>query len=216
MADMEKDEVKTTGERIRELRRDLRLSQAELADQLGVGKTTISNYEVDYGLPSAENIKRLAELFDVNIDYLLGETEFKDRFINFIKGRKIPVFDIQNISEIVNNELSKIEGYLELPDCFNLRSGDFFSIRCADNSMDKAKLEKNNHIIIKRGEDVTDGKCGVVVVDDKIVIRRIYQFDNIITLVPDSSDPGYVPAQYKMGDIRILGRVIKALVDIDA
>lgn len=58
--------------RIKELRKQSRLSQQALADQIGVFRNTISNWETGYSQISLENAKKVAEYFEVTIDYLLG------------------------------------------------------------------------------------------------------------------------------------------------
>ena len=63
---------KQTQNRIRELRKKGRLSQQTLADQIGVVRNTISNWETGYSQISLENAKKVAEYFGVTIEYLLG------------------------------------------------------------------------------------------------------------------------------------------------
>lgn len=63
---------KQTQNRIRGLRKKARLSQQALADQIGVFRNTISNWETGYSQISLENAKNVAEYFGVTIDYLLG------------------------------------------------------------------------------------------------------------------------------------------------
>jgi XRE family transcriptional regulator len=61
-----------TQNRIKELRKQARLSQQTLADQIGVFRNTISNWETGYSQISLENAKKVAEYFGVTIEYLLG------------------------------------------------------------------------------------------------------------------------------------------------
>ncbi|MHA3041906.1 helix-turn-helix transcriptional regulator [Streptococcus sp. 517s] len=68
---------KQTQNRIRELRKKARLSQQALADQIGVFRNTISNWETGYSQISLENAKNVAEYFGVTIDYLLGSESDK-------------------------------------------------------------------------------------------------------------------------------------------
>lgn len=58
-------------EKIKYLRLQDGLSQQELADVLGVQKSTISNWESNHSVPSYEKLKELAEYFSVSLDYLL-------------------------------------------------------------------------------------------------------------------------------------------------
>ncbi|HEV6204674.1 TPA: helix-turn-helix transcriptional regulator [Streptococcus pneumoniae] len=62
---------KQTQNRIRELRKKAKLSQQSLADQIGVFRNTISNWETGYSQISLENAKKVAEYFGVTIEYLL-------------------------------------------------------------------------------------------------------------------------------------------------
>lgn len=59
-------------QRIRELRLSKRMSQVELAKLLGVSKQSVSNWENDNIQPSIEMLMKLAEVFSVPTDYLLG------------------------------------------------------------------------------------------------------------------------------------------------
>jgi transcriptional regulator with XRE-family HTH domain len=52
-------------------------SRKEIADYLGVSLTTISYYETGVNYPAVEILLKLADLYDVSIDYLLGRTEEK-------------------------------------------------------------------------------------------------------------------------------------------
>lgn len=60
------------GDRLRELRKQKGLSQIELADIVGVSKSSISGYEKETRSPKDETIMDFIELFNVTSDYLLG------------------------------------------------------------------------------------------------------------------------------------------------
>ncbi len=60
------------GPRINELRLAYGWNQVQLAEKLNVSKQTISNWENDNIQPSIEMLVRLAKLFNVSTDYLLG------------------------------------------------------------------------------------------------------------------------------------------------
>lgn len=59
-------------ERIRALRQAAGLTQVSLAKELGVTKQSVSNWENDNIQPSIDMLVRLARLFGVSTDYLLG------------------------------------------------------------------------------------------------------------------------------------------------
>lgn len=59
--------------RLRELRMSKGLSQGDLASKLGVSKSRISMYEVGSRQPDFEMLEKIADYFNVDIDYLLGK-----------------------------------------------------------------------------------------------------------------------------------------------
>lgn len=64
------------GDRIKELRCELGLSQTQLASKIGVSKQCISNWENENIIPSVEMIIALCRYFNVSPDFIL---EFSDR-----------------------------------------------------------------------------------------------------------------------------------------
>lgn len=62
------------GTRLRELRNRTKLSQQELANIIGVSKSSINMYERGEREPSVDTLGAFADFFDVQIDYLLGKT----------------------------------------------------------------------------------------------------------------------------------------------
>lgn len=60
------------GSRLRNLRRDLGLSQESLANALGIGNRQIWRYENEETQPSGEMVANLARVLGTSSDYLLG------------------------------------------------------------------------------------------------------------------------------------------------
>lgn len=61
------------GERIVALRKENNWSQSDLAKAVGVSRVIIGKYERDDASPSIDIAKRIADAFDVTLDYLVGE-----------------------------------------------------------------------------------------------------------------------------------------------
>lgn len=61
-------------ERLKQRRRQLKLTQEELAEKVHTTKQTISNYESGYSKPPNETLKELATHLNASTDYLLGIT----------------------------------------------------------------------------------------------------------------------------------------------
>ena len=66
--------------RIRDLREDADMNQTKIAKILGMSQTGYSKYETgENDIPTAILIK-LARFYQTSIDYLLGETDVKERY----------------------------------------------------------------------------------------------------------------------------------------
>ena len=57
------------------LRTSSKLTQAEMAEKLGISRSTIGMYETGAREPDFETLEKIADFFNVDIDYLLGRTE---------------------------------------------------------------------------------------------------------------------------------------------
>ncbi|WP_368490794.1 helix-turn-helix domain-containing protein [Clostridium sp. BJN0013] len=68
------------GNRIRILREEKSISQLELAKILNIANTTLSQYESGKRIPSDSIKKKIADYFNVSIDYLLGRTDVKNSY----------------------------------------------------------------------------------------------------------------------------------------
>lgn len=66
--------------RIRNLREDNELTQREIAEKLYIAKKTYERYENNERIPSIDFMIRLADFYNVSIDYLCGRTDKKEVF----------------------------------------------------------------------------------------------------------------------------------------
>ena len=67
------------GRKLRELRQARELNQRQVAERIGVTASVISAYENNIRQPSYSSLIKLASLFDVSADYLLGISENRVR-----------------------------------------------------------------------------------------------------------------------------------------
>ena len=88
------------GKRIQQLREESNMLQAELAENLGLGRTTISNYEHAYSSPDLETLTAIAQLFHVSTDFLLGISNNRSNFSDTNKEQ----VKVLNYYERLNSE----------------------------------------------------------------------------------------------------------------
>lgn len=100
--------------KIRELREDNDLSQKEIAKILSCTQTAYSNWEIGKRIVPIEVLLKLADYYNVTVDYLLGREEKKTiQSHNQIKGNN-------NIIGNNNNVIGKSEKELTQSDISNL------------------------------------------------------------------------------------------------
>ncbi len=72
--------IKSTIERIRELREDNDLRQIDIANLLGTTQQVYSRYEKGINEIPLRHLITLARFYKVSMDYIVGETDQKERF----------------------------------------------------------------------------------------------------------------------------------------
>lgn len=77
------------GKRIASLRNEKNITQEYLSNILDVLRATIAMYETDKREPDNTNLNKLADYFNVSIDYLLGRTDSTQLYE--LKDEQIPV-----------------------------------------------------------------------------------------------------------------------------
>lgn len=64
------------GDKLRSLRTSKKLSLKQVSERLGISVSALSEYELDAKSPSYKNLAKLARLYHVSCDYLIGSGEF--------------------------------------------------------------------------------------------------------------------------------------------
>lgn len=98
------------GDRITQLRKQKGWSQTELAKKIGASREAIGKYERNEAVPSVETAKKIADAFEVTLDYLVNE----DGNLSFDKKtvkrlRDIELLDDKNKEHV----LALLDAFLE-------------------------------------------------------------------------------------------------------
>lgn len=84
----------STATKIRELRKQRRLSQTDLAKQIHVSQATVTSWETGRADPSSSALNALADFFGVSSDYLLGRTDQPTSNNELTKNQKLIAYSI--------------------------------------------------------------------------------------------------------------------------
>lgn len=85
------------GKKLRDAREVKGFSQAELARQISSHHSIIGKYERDEVKPTVDVIKKLADVLDTTISFLMGETENQDVFKDPVMFKRMA--DIESLPE---------------------------------------------------------------------------------------------------------------------
>ena len=106
-------------ERLKQLRQEADLSQAEFAKQIGTSKSSVNMYERGEREPGLEMLENIADLFNVDMDYLLGKSQTANMALSN-KEKSTPQTErdvlkqkiIELLSQLTDDELKEAARYL--------------------------------------------------------------------------------------------------------
>ncbi|CAI3547727.1 helix-turn-helix domain-containing protein [Clostridium neonatale] len=107
----------TFSERLRELRKENRITQQELADKFFITKSAVSKYENGVNTPENKLLQDLADYFNVSIDYLLGRTNNNSTKVEYgINDKAKEILEVIKKAgvDLENIDYTKLEQLLKL------------------------------------------------------------------------------------------------------
>ena len=195
------------------LRKERGLSQKEVAKRLNIAQNTLSNYELGNRSIDNDLLIKLAELFQVSTDYLLGIGQYNKNQPPqpSTKGSKwIPV-----LGEVIAGQpVEAIEEILDWEEISAdmVKSGEYFALQIKGDSRDTRIIEKDV-VIVKIQSDVENGEIAIVRVNgDAATCKQFSKHDKGISLVSFNSK--YPPMFYPSDDVKklpitIIGKVVE-------
>lgn len=104
---------------LKQLREENKLSQKDIANYLGITRQAVASYELAKREPDYDVLKKLADYFDVSIDYLLGRANCRD--VNAITiGKNIDLIRGSLTYKELSEDISVRLGALIFPDMLEL------------------------------------------------------------------------------------------------
>lgn len=193
----------SVGNRLRHLRSLSGKTQGELAKQLYVTASSIGMYERDERTPSTDVLKKYSQLFDVSLDYILGNErpiEGQDYITINVYGSIPAGIPIEAIEEITDTEDLSLKEYD--------KNKTYLGLKVDGDSMYPKYLDGDTVIIEKTPDCETGTDAAVYVNGYEATLKTVIKNENgTITLKP--INPTYSPTTYGEGDdpVRILGIV---------
>ena len=181
-------------------------TQQELADYIGVNKSTVSNWVNGVRTPRMDKVDMMAQFFNVDRFEILD-----DRNKSYGKQAvSIPVYarvaagiPLEASEEIVDRE--------EIPEKWT-ELGDYYGLRIRGDSM-QPRIEEGDVVIVRKQSTADDGQTVIALVNgNDAVCKKLKVYKDGIALV--SNNPMYPPMYFSASDtqdipVRIIGRVVE-------
>ena len=213
----------TFAERLKSLRREKGWSQQRLADELKLSKSSVNMYERGEREPGFETMETIAEMFNVDMNYLYGRTDIKiadpivavqptattsrpipPGFEPMPKMKKIPLIGSIACGEPITAE-QNIEKMVDVPE--NIRCD--FSLTCHGDSMVDAGIHDKDVVYIRIQPEVENGEIAAVRIGEEATLKRVYYSSGTLTLMP--ANVAYAPMVYTgpaLNDVHIEGKAV--------
>lgn len=189
--------------KIKQLRTEKGLSQAKLAERLNVHQTAVSQWEKGRTMPDIEIAQRMAELFNVTLDYLLGRDTSPSANSNAIR---VPVYGIIPAG-IPMEAIEEVIDYEEL-DKSSWGNKDYFALKIKGSSMQPNYLDGDIVIFEKTCSCNSHDDCAVMINGDDATFKRVEKNENGIMLKalnPEYATLFYTNEQVENLPVRIIG-----------
>lgn len=192
--------------RLREARKAKGLTQVEVSRIIGISQNGYSDWETGKNRVDARSLGRLAELYGVTVNYLLGIDENDAP----AKGVRIPVLG-SVAAGIPIEAIQDIVDYEEI-DTDMAAAGEYFGLRIKGSSMEP-RIREGDVVIVRRQEEAETGDTVVVLVNgDSATVKRIKIEPNGIALIPNNpayDTRFYSAAEVELLPVRIIGKVVE-------
>lgn len=194
----------STGKRIANLREEYGWKQYELAQKMDLNPAALNKIENGKRSIKEEEISKVAQIFGISTDTLLGVNTPRP-------GNRIPI-----LGTVVAGQpayaAENIVGWEEVTDKMSMQ-GKLFALKVKGSSMEP-EFKEGDIVIVREQPDIESGDIAVVLINgDEATLKKVKKDPNGLFLYA-FNQAVYEPHFYSNNDIetlpvRIVGRVIE-------
>lgn len=196
--------------KIKELRLSRGMTLEQVADIVGVGKSTVRKWETGMiANMRRDKIASLAQALGTSPEYLMG-------WSNEIRVSNLFKIEAKDHRMILNTACDKSEDMRLYTEAGADINADF-CIKMEDDSMTGARIFEGDIVFVRRQDDVNDGEIAAVLIGDKVTLGRVYYDREAGILSLFSENPKYKAMRFGENEscnVKILGKAIAFQSDI--
>ena len=188
---------------IKEIRKELGLTQAEFASMFGVHQTAVSQWENGRTSPDNESLKILAGVLGVSVGTLIGGEDIGSTVLVPVLGYVRAGIPMEAVEDILD--------YEEISADMASR-GEYFGLKIKGDSM-FPMFQSGDTVIVRRQPDAESGEIAVVLVNgNDATVKKLIKKDTSIVLVSENS--AYEPMIFSKSEIEslpvtVIGKVVE-------
>ena len=212
----------TFKERLKALRTEKGWSQQRLADELEISKSSVNMYERGEREPSFETMEAIADIFNVDMDYLYGRTDVKianpitpakptipPGFLPMPEMAQVPLVGRIACGTPITAE-QNVEQIVSIPAAWRAT----FTLMCKGDSM-APRIQDGDLVAIRKQPEVENGEIAAVRIGEEATLKHVYRRDGFLELRPEN--PKYesiILIGEKMAEATIEGKVVGLCRDV--
>ena len=174
-------------------------------------------YETGGREPDFEMMEAIADIFNVDMDYLMGRSQVERKhpitppnseippgFEPMPKMKKVPLIGATACGDPIT-AMENREGEIDVPEDFRCD----FALRCKGNSMIGAGIHDGDAVYIRIQPEVENGQIAAVRIGDEATLKRVYLHTDYIELRPENPDyESIIRRREEMNDVHIEGKAV--------
>ena len=196
--------------RLKEIRKQKKMTLEDLARKLGTSRQTIHRYEngTITNIPP-EKIELLAEALGTTPSELMGwDNALYERFNNImpVASKMVPLLGEIACGEPIYAE----EKYGSFMAADSGLDADF-CLKAHGDSMTGARIYDGDIVFIRSQNAVDNGEIAAVIINDEATLKRVYFYPEESKLILSPENPRYAPLVYmndELNQIKILGKAV--------
>ena len=217
-------------DRIVSLRNEKNITQSQLAEELNISPSAIGMYEQGRRKPSYELLEEICDYFNVDMDYLMGRSDIKNRYqaglkydwedkkqedsnidMNTVNTDYIMIPLYESISAGYGASNSE---FIEMIPVFGLKKNGttYFAVKVEGDSMEP-KIPNGSTIIIKKDIQIESGEIGAFNLNDENFVKQKKVIKD--RLILHSFNLAYDDKVVnEFDDFVEYGKVVKVMIDL--
>lgn len=214
--------MESMGERIKRLRNNLGLTQAELGERVGLQRAAINKYEKG----DTENMKRtvigkMSNVFNVSPAYLMafGNLNFKEYDVG--ETTSLPFLGAVAAGNFEHSE--PLSSAVNVPtSIIREEKENYFVLKANGDSMNKV-ISNGHYIVVKdlvrsNNKNIKTNDILIVKNGSEYTMKKMRKTDTMIHLEPDSYIDEFVTQSYKIHEffeLEIIGKVVYSFKEFE-